>query len=75
MNIFQFQSHPLVEDCLVFGIKEPSVQELISAVVVVKEGATLNEGDIKNFVNNRYVGVELRYPCFKPQDLIDIKRN
>ena len=69
MNIFLFQSHPLVEDCLVFGIKEPSVQELISAVVVVKEGATLNEGDIKNFVNNRYVG------CFKPQDLIDIKRN
>ena len=55
MNIFQFQSHPLVEDCLVFGIKEPSVQELISAVVVVKEGATLNEGDIKNFVNNRYL--------------------
>ena len=54
MNIVLFQSHPLVEDCLVFGIKEPSVQELISAVVVTKEGATLSEDDVKNFVNNRY---------------------
>ena len=29
------QTHPLVKESLVFGIKEPSVQELISAVVVL----------------------------------------
>ena len=29
------KTHPLVKESLVFGIKEPSVQELISAVVVL----------------------------------------
>ncbi len=30
------QEHPAVKACLVFGKKDPSVQELISAVVVPK---------------------------------------
>ena len=48
------QSHPAVKECLVFGIKEPSVQELISAVVVFKEGhLPVTEDDIKTFVNSR----------------------
>ena len=48
------QSHPAVQESLVFGVKEPSVQELISAVVVLKEGHhTVTEDDIKTFVNSR----------------------
>ena len=31
------QGHPDVKECLVFGKKDPTVQELISAVVVLKE--------------------------------------
>ena len=31
------QDHPDVKECLVFGKKDPTVQELISAVVVLKE--------------------------------------
>ena len=51
-EILQF--HPAVKECLVFGIKEPSVQELISAVVVFKEGhLPVTEDDIKTFVNSR----------------------
>ena len=30
------QSHPAVQECLVFGLPEPSVQELFSAAVVLK---------------------------------------
>ena len=32
------QKHESVQECLVFGKKEPRVQELISAVVIVKPG-------------------------------------
>ena len=39
---------------LVFGIKEPSVQELVSAVVVPKdEKCSLTESEVKDFVNAR----------------------
>ena len=31
------QEHPDVRECLVFGKKDPMVQELISAVIVLKE--------------------------------------
>ena len=30
------QTHPAVQESLVFGMKEPSVQELVSAVIVLK---------------------------------------
>jgi len=33
------QQHPDVLDCLVYGKKDPTVQELISAVIVLKENA------------------------------------
>ena len=36
------QKHEAVQDCLVFGKKEPSVQELISAVVAVKPDAKVS---------------------------------
>ena len=32
------QEHPAVTDCLVFGKKDDTVQELISAVVTLKAG-------------------------------------
>ena len=49
------QAHPAVKECLVFGIKEPSVQELITAVVVIKEGHHHHpsEDDIKSYVNSK----------------------
>ena len=48
------QTHPAVAESLVFGIKEPSVQELISAVVVLRDDAgSTSEQDIKKFVNGR----------------------
>ena len=48
------QTHPAVTERLVFGIKEPSVQELISAVIVLREDAhNVSEKDIANYVNSR----------------------
>ena len=48
------QTHPGVAESLVFGIKEPSVQELISAVVVLRDDAgSVSEEDIKEFVNGK----------------------
>ena len=37
------QGHPDVKECLVFGKKDPTVQELISAVVVLKETKQVSE--------------------------------
>ena len=38
-----------------FGIKEPAVQELVSAVVVLREGESneVDEDDIRRFVESR----------------------
>ena len=36
------QEHPAVNDCLVFGKKDDTVQELISAVVTLKTGEHVN---------------------------------
>ena len=48
------QTHPAVAESLVFGIKEPSVQELISAVIVLRDDAhNVSEKDIANYVNSR----------------------
>ena len=48
------QTHPAVVESLVFGIKEPSVQELISAVIVLRDNAhNVSERDIIQFVNSR----------------------
>ena len=48
------QTHPAVIESLVFGIKEPTVQELVSAVVVLRHNAKkLSEDDIVNYVNSR----------------------
>ena len=51
------QTHPLVKESLVFGIKEPSVQELISAVVVLnsscKDASKVIEEEIISYVNAR----------------------
>ena len=48
------QTHPLVRESLVFGIKDPSVQELISAVVVLNSSnADISEQDLKSFVDAR----------------------
>ena len=48
------QTHPAVIESLVFGIKEPTVQELVSAVVVLRDNTKkLSEDDIVHYVNNR----------------------
>ena len=48
------QSHPFVRESLVFGIQEPSLQELVSAVVVLNDEAnSLSELDVKEYVNAR----------------------
>ena len=48
------QTHPAVAESLVFGIKEPTVQELISAVIVLRDDAgSVSEEDVKNFVNGK----------------------
>ena len=41
-------------ESLVFGIKEPSVQELISAVIVLRDDSKkVSEEDIVRYVNSR----------------------
>jgi len=47
------QEHPAVKESLVFGIKDPKVQELISAVVVLKDGYTVTEDDIVRFIGEK----------------------
>lgn len=48
------QRHEDVQECLVFGKKDPRVQELISAVVVLKPGSkAVSENDLKEFVNTQ----------------------
>ena len=57
------QGHPLVVEALVFGVKDPKVQEQVSAVVVLKPISShmypaVTEGDIAGFVNSRYVSLQ-----------------
>jgi len=47
------QSHPDIIECLVYGKKDPYVQELISAVVVKKKNSKVTEKELKEFVNDR----------------------
>lgn len=47
------QTHPQVEQSLVFGKKSPLVQELISAVVVLKKGSKVTQEELKDYVNSR----------------------
>ena len=47
------QTHPDVLEALVFGMKDPAVQERVSAVVVLKPGGGAEAEDIIQFVNNR----------------------
>ena len=48
------QTHPAVVEALVFGVKDPAVQERVSAVVVLKEGTChIGAEDIVGFVNSR----------------------
>lgn len=47
------QTHPQVEESLVFGKKSPMVQELISAVVVLKKGSDVTPDELREYVNSR----------------------
>ena len=47
------QKHPAVYECLVFGRPEPSVQELICAVVSLKQGMEASEEELTEFVNSK----------------------
>ena len=47
------QTHPDVLEALVFGMKDPAVQERVSAVVVLKPGRRAEVEDIVQFVNDR----------------------
>ena len=42
------QKHPDVMECLVFGKKDPKVQELISAVIVLSEKSKVMVFSMKN---------------------------
>ena len=46
------QEHPAVKECLVFGKKDPTVQELISAVVVLKENEKVRKDIRVGRLNN-----------------------
>ena len=46
-------SHEAVEDVAVFGKPEASVQELVTALVVRKEGFEVTEDDMKKLVNDK----------------------
>ena len=47
------QQHSEVTECLVFGKKDPRVQEIISAVVVVKKNSKVTEKKLREFVNGK----------------------
>ena len=49
------QKHPAIQECLVYGKKDPRVQELISAVVVLKPGRKVSEKDLIDHVNNQVI--------------------
>eukprot|EP00095_Tigriopus_kingsejongensis_P002470 maker-scaffold326_size205590-snap-gene-0.12 protein:Tk02470 transcript:maker-scaffold326_size205590-snap-gene-0.12-mRNA-1 annotation:"hypothetical protein DAPPUDRAFT_204305" len=44
------QKHPDVVEVAIFGIPEPTVQELVSALVVKRPGSQLNEKDVRDLV-------------------------
>ena len=43
-------NHPKVKDVAVFGKPEPSVQELVTALVVIKEGSDVSSDEIMKLV-------------------------
>ena len=49
------QTHPAVLECLVFGMKDPIVQERVSAVVVLKKdySCSIKADEIIQFVNSK----------------------
>jgi len=49
------QKHEAVQECLVFGKKEPRVQELITAVVVSKHNTKVTENELIEFVNSKVI--------------------
>lgn len=54
------QTHPDVKESLVFGKKDPRVQELISAVVVLNEGSMVSQ-DSGPYLSIQYLQNECVY--------------
>ncbi|GJD75597.1 class I adenylate-forming enzyme family protein [Methylobacterium goesingense] len=60
----QLATHPAVRDCCVVGASDPDLGEVPIAFVVLHEGKSLNEVDLKNFIRGAlariYVPTEIR---------------
>jgi crotonobetaine/carnitine-CoA ligase len=50
---FTIMEHPAVEECLVTGVEDPIYTEEVCAVVVAREGQTLNEADVVEWCADR----------------------
>lgn len=45
--------HPEIDDIGVYGVPDPKVQELVSAVVVPKKNSVLTENEVADYINKQ----------------------
>ena len=55
------QEHPAVKESLVFGKKDPKVQELISAVIVLNENAKVRYKTLKKITFCFFCNISLQF--------------
>jgi len=51
--------HPAVGQCVTFAMQHPKLGEDVGAAVVLKEGATATEGDIRSFASERLAAFKI----------------
>ena len=49
----EIYSHPAVAECAVVGLEHPTRGQMIKAYIVLKEGKTASEGEMKEFLKTR----------------------
>jgi len=57
-------NHPAVAECAVVGLKDPKWIEAVTAIVVVKDGSEVSDGDLINFVSKQAASYK------KPQKIL-----